>query len=61
MEGEVLVEFYVDIRRTVGIGAFTFCGRFGVLSFDDVGNGGLEDIVLAVLGDLIQQFSVLGL
>lgn len=61
MEGEVFVEFDVDVWRCVGIGASAFGGRFGLFSLDDVGDGGLKHIVLAVLGDLIQQFRVLGL
>jgi hypothetical protein len=29
-----------------------------VLSFDDVGDGGFEDVAFAVFGDFIQEFSI---
>lgn len=61
MEGEVLVEFDVDVGWAIGISASALCGRFGLFSLDDVGDGGLKDIVFAILGDLVQQFRVFGL
>ena len=33
--------------------------RFGVFALDDVGDGGLQDVAFAILGDLIQKFCVL--
>lgn len=61
VQSEVLVKFYVDVGRSIRISASAFSRRFGLLSLDDVGNGSLKHVILAVLGDLFQQLCVLGL
>lgn len=53
MKGKIFVEFDVDIGGEVRVVGFAFCWRFGVFSFDEIGDGGLKDIVLAIFGDLI--------
>lgn len=60
VESECFVELDVDVDLW-GVFCLAFAWRFGLLSFDNIADGGLKHIALAVLGDLVKQLCILGL